>query len=617
MRILFWLSLIIAYPLMGQEACFDVNITTGCAPLTVQVIDCSGAAAGNILYDYGNGNKVTQTTFTYTQAGTYPITQYVGSGAGGDSLRKENLIVVREPQPIAFDLLPCPDQGLLLILTDTTRDTYTIDLGDGNRATLNATDTLIHYYPDTQLRNIRVQGTLPNCPSTDTVFAPQPNPATITIDRLEVLDDQRLQLTLSQTPAVADYQLEQQTDNGAFVVLQDLPIGTETLILDGLDLPNRSYSYRISQTNLCTGGRTSDQPIRTTYARLTVGNGNLGLQWTAQPLDSTQFEGYQITKDGNDFITLRDPRTTTAVDGDVRCRRRYCYRITATLTGGRQSVSQEVCADAQLTRSLRPPDSLRVTVNRANQIELTWGSLLDSLFNRMRFTRRDSVGIDTLTGNDKAAYIDFGANPNAQVFCYQVGYQDFCGNQSTFSAAVCPIRLQVTTDSLRFDLRWSAYQGSFEPLTYYLLKLDEERNVLDSIPVSSFRFGEQIADQSRQVLRFQVVAVGSQTGFAYASNSLLVRLPSRMLIADAFTPNGDGLNDTFGGVGRFIETYELRIFNALGNPIFYSDNLETRWDGTRNNGEALPAGVYFFQLRATDQIGRTYNIRNTVTLIRR
>ncbi|NBU35400.1 MAG: hypothetical protein EBS35_02340 [Bacteroidetes bacterium] len=64
-------------------------------------------------------------------------------------------------------------------------------------------------------------------------------------------------------------------------------------------------------------------------------------------------------------------------------------------------------------------------------------------------------------------------------------------------------------------------------------------------------------------------------------------------LPNAFTPNGDGLNDLFGISNPRIITSltSFEIWDRWGNKIFYTTNVNDKWDGTFN-GQIVPPGVY-------------------------
>ena len=69
-------------------------------------------------------------------------------------------------------------------------------------------------------------------------------------------------------------------------------------------------------------------------------------------------------------------------------------------------------------------------------------------------------------------------------------------------------------------------------------------------------------------------------------------------IADAFTPNGDGVHDTW--VVYNIENYPksiVRVFNTWGDEVFFAKNYSNNWDGSyKNNSKPLPDGSYYYQI---------------------
>ncbi len=71
--------------------------------------------------------------------------------------------------------------------------------------------------------------------------------------------------------------------------------------------------------------------------------------------------------------------------------------------------------------------------------------------------------------------------------------------------------------------------------------------------------------------------------------------PTRIYVPNAFTPNFDGTNDSFGIYGFHIINMKLTIFDRWGSLLFESTDPDERWDGTVN-GEPAANGVYVWQL---------------------
>lgn len=69
------------------------------------------------------------------------------------------------------------------------------------------------------------------------------------------------------------------------------------------------------------------------------------------------------------------------------------------------------------------------------------------------------------------------------------------------------------------------------------------------------------------------------------------------VLPNAFTPNSDGENETFRGLGflELVTDFRMRIFARWGELIFETSDPDTGWDGTvMRNGEAAQAGVYLY-----------------------
>jgi len=68
-------------------------------------------------------------------------------------------------------------------------------------------------------------------------------------------------------------------------------------------------------------------------------------------------------------------------------------------------------------------------------------------------------------------------------------------------------------------------------------------------------------------------------------------------LPNAFTPNGDGLNDEFKPVQRYdlVKRYHLYIYNRWGQFIFETSDINTGWDGTYK-GKPAEQGAYVYKI---------------------
>jgi len=88
-----------------------------------------------------------------------------------------------------------------------------------------------------------------------------------------------------------------------------------------------------------------------------------------------------------------------------------------------------------------------------------------------------------------------------------------------------------------------------------------------------------------------------------------------IIAPNAFSPNGDGVNDFFHINHRYIRTLEVQIFDRWGNMVYITDNPSFRWDGTLK-GQPLPEGVFVFTAKGFAMDGTSVFTTGTITLIR-
>ncbi|MBA3970620.1 MAG: gliding motility-associated C-terminal domain-containing protein, partial [Bacteroidetes bacterium] len=88
-------------------------------------------------------------------------------------------------------------------------------------------------------------------------------------------------------------------------------------------------------------------------------------------------------------------------------------------------------------------------------------------------------------------------------------------------------------------------------------------------------------------------------------------------IPNAFSPNGDGINDEFYGKGDFITDFEMLIYDRWGNLIFFADNINDHWDGKANHGsEIAQQDVYVYIVKIKDYKNQKHKYTGTVTIVK-
>ena len=96
-------------------------------------------------------------------------------------------------------------------------------------------------------------------------------------------------------------------------------------------------------------------------------------------------------------------------------------------------------------------------------------------------------------------------------------------------------------------------------------------------------------------------------------NNLIYYFPS------SFTPDGDGLNDEFGISGfrkDKMQNYQFQITNRWGEIVFYSEDVNQKWNGKTSNGNDAIPGSYLWSVRIVDELGKVTRKFGDFTLMR-
>ncbi|MDQ3072624.1 MAG: gliding motility-associated C-terminal domain-containing protein [Bacteroidota bacterium] len=101
----------------------------------------------------------------------------------------------------------------------------------------------------------------------------------------------------------------------------------------------------------------------------------------------------------------------------------------------------------------------------------------------------------------------------------------------------------------------------------------------------------------------------------YDSTEVTEQCPPQLFIPNSFSPNGDGLNDSFSITTNFVTELNLSIYDRWGRLIYSSKDVNPLWDGSFRE-TMVPEGIYLYKigLRGDDKTPQYHT--GTITIIR-
>ena len=615
-------------PVCAQGAKFTVNSEIGCNPFTVAVNDLSGAAdTVAINYDWGDGSPLDSTEFhTYSQPGIYTIIQTV---ANADPRQDTVVVEVINQYPPEYYLFNCKGTFGSVMVQDTLYEAFEIDWGDGNKEIAPGFSFISHDYGIISTFDVTVKGLINgsqspsdssnlNCSSTTKRLNMIIDILPATIDQIQVLNTDASLGTISINYTLIpdnNYLIEIKNQNQAtFTIIDTINqvLNPTNYIIENLNTVDNYYCISITSFDPCDGDRKQSNIGCSINIQLTAGNQQNVIDWETS---SSDFLNYSISKDGSAIANINVQGQNQYVDNQVSCGITYQYQVRMTENNGFFSISDTSSVTAISTDIPEPIENISATVN-GQDINLSWEEPLNFLALGYIISRSiDGVSFDALDTLTTTEYLDPGLFTQSTQYYYKITYFDACGNLSEESIESSPVLLVSEFDK---TITWSNYAGWINGVREYILeKYDENGQLIESIPLGlSTSYQEDQSFNPYQYIVYKIIAI--PIDFANGnmeSNLLEVIYRSKVAFPNAFSPDGDGLNDIFNFESRYIMAVNMKIYNRWGELVYQTTNVDQGWDGTVN-GKQAPMGAYIHHTELTDDMGITFVKSGEIILIR-
>lgn len=264
------------------------------------------------------------------------------------------------------------------------------------------------------------------------------------------------------------------------------------------------------------------------------------------------------------------------------------------------STASAVSIDAEPDLSIAASSAAIVCINDAFTLSAADGmtTTIDPAYSPS-YSWADASGSPLTSGS-----LDFSgseSSPGSHSYILSAN-NGLCSDQITMSIIIKEPYVEAIVDPELID------QGEFADVSAIHTSLEPYTHLWSTNPIGMD--GDGSVDQTMSVspeatTTYTVIASltnvdDPSSANCSASASVELQVIEPIQIPDAFTPNGDGINDSLTIIG--IETYagaKVEIYNRWGNVVYSTygghNYKAAPWDG-KLNGKELPAGVYYYTI---------------------
>ena len=245
------------------------------------------------------------------------------------------------------------------------------------------------------------------------------------------------------------------------------------------------------------------------------------------------------------------------------------------------------------------------------------------------------------TANPEVIFTDYDVNTDEFSYRYRIAVYNECEQLVSQSQEAETMLLQgFRNDELgmqRHNLSWSHYDGfpfgvdRYEVLVKTTTDPSNYGQPLETMDSNRSNFNRNVSDMTGDpgLFCYQIIAVevDPEGDLEAASSNWLCLVEEPVVwLPNAFTPNGDDLNDLYpwtadapnvGFIGDAPEgssNFRLSIFNRWGNVVYETESIGTPWDG-KENGKLVPNGVYMVKCQYLDGIGTWHSQHQSLTVL--
>lgn len=397
-------------------------------------------------------------------------------------------------------------------------------------------------------------------------------------------------------------------------------------------LPNSSTSFQIHAINDCKDTVAIGTAHKPVYLNVQEGSNNFfpNLSWSKYKgwNDVKAYEVYRsLNGENHELLATVSSNDTIFIDSLI-CKNYYDYYVKAVQNDGPHTAKST--RDTISPKYLEPTgitDLFTTTVVDNNYILTTWNKHNHPQVNKYQISRSDpsfgyidrhAIVTDTFYLDSIEVFVD------KNIYSYTITGVDYCNSQADPSITSNSIVVALSRTENSLDIEWNLFEEWPKDRTYYYLERGIEgkefETILSGAELTSYK-DDNVFSDLQDTFKYRIKAV---YGNKVAYSNVIREYPDlKVFIPNAFTPNGDGINDLYkvsgsgaiNGTETEFDNFRIVIINRWGETVFETNDIYKGWDGTYK-GINCPIGTYVYHVEFRDKKGKFKYYQGNITLIK-
>jgi len=463
------------------------------------------------------------------------------------------------------------------------------------------------------------------------VFAQEPQKPLI--DSISIVDGHPFITWFPNTDNTEEYVIVRKIGNSPSFEIATVPGISSTSYHDiEVIACDNWYGYNVFASDEGQPDSPWSDTLRTIFLgqpQLNICGNFVTLQWSDYVNMVSSLSGYQVwaSENGGNFelLTPAPLIERNFTHNSLSSNTLYTYKVMAlNQDGSRTSSTCEVSIRSKTYAKPAFAHVLYASVENNDHIQLAWESDPSADISRYVIKRSDAIEFDIPEGSS-TKYSDTSADFNSRSYDYSVVVFDSCDFEVLETDNIgrtMYLQWQPGNAGLAIELNWNAYEAWADGVDRYNIfrKMTGSFTQIGSVGSIEISYSDDVSGLtgSEGIFTYYVEAVEKNGNLATSiSNQVVIEMETKVLVPNAFIPEGLPPDNEFKPVTSFIDrdTYELLIFNKWGQMIFSTKDSESGWDG-KFNGDYVPADAYVYRIKVKSPDGRDFQKQGTVTVIR-